>query len=386
MAPRAAVLACGRRFFMEKAQLYALYVFIAGLLVTYITAPYVIRFAVKKGIVDKPGPRRVNVKPMPRMGGPSMFFGMIIVLGLASIWYDNLMWIAVAMTVVFLTGAIDDMRGLGPLPKLAGQFIAAGIIFKAGIRISYIDLPVLGIGYYYFPVWLSAIITIFWIVGITNTLNLIDGLDGLAAGITCIAAITFFLVALQKGQEGSAVLAAGLVGVTAGFLRWNFYPAKTFMGDSGALTLGFLISVLAVNGAFKSATALTYLLPVLALGVPIFDTSFAIVRRLSKGQPVMSTPDKGHLHHRLLAAGLLHRNAVIIIYIMTLCLSIIALLIIKAYLLALYLVAAIAGLVILLVVLGKVRHSRKVLGPLAPGRRDAPPEDAAEENGNPTVE
>jgi len=356
---------------MGKVQLDSLLIFTVGLIVSFAITPFFVRLCHRRGIVDKPGPRRVNTRPVARMGGPAMYLGFMACLAVASLWIDHVFALAAAGTIVFLAGVADDVRGLKPAPKLLAEIIAAIIIFFYWNRIEYISNP-FGSGVLFFPEyrltvaghlyvlkWFAFIVTVFWIVGITNTLNLIDGLDGLAAGITCIASVTFFLVSLQKAQPGSAILSAALVGVTAGFLRWNFYPAKTFMGDSGALFLGFIMSAIAVNGAFKVATALSFLLPVLALGVPIFDTAFAIVRRLGKGQPVMSAPDKGHIHHRLLAAGWLHRDAVILIYIATLVLSIIALVAIHAWLLALYLVAAIAMLVGLLILLGKLKKGKR---------------------------
>lgn len=345
---------------MYITQLRSLELFAIGLFVTFLVTPFFIRICLKHGIMDKPGPRRVNKRPVARMGGPAMYIGFMTAIAVSSLWLDKMLPLAIAATIVFITGVVDDVRGLRPAVKLLGQFVAAIIIFEYWNRIEFINNPFNG--YFYLPTWLSFIVTVFWIVGITNTLNLIDGLDGLAAGITCIASLSFFLVALTKGQIGSALLSAALVGTTAGFLRWNFYPAKTFMGDSGALFLGFLMATIAVNGAFKSTTALTFLLPVFALGVPIFDTSFAIVRRISKGQPVMSAPDKGHLHHRLLAAGWLHRDAVILFYIATLTLSIVAMLVIRAWLLALYLVAAVAALVCLLILLGKVKKKNRQSG------------------------
>lgn len=341
---------------MTDVHYRSLSVFAVALFGAFISTPYFIKLCFARGILDLPGPRRINKRPVARMGGPAMYLGFMAALGVSSLWLDNLLPLAAAATVVFITGVLDDMKGLRPALKLAGQFVGALIICRFWNRIDGWGNP-FG-GYINFPPWVAYTVTIFWIVGITNTLNLIDGLDGLAAGITCIASATFFLVSLEKGQYGSAILSASLVGATAGFLRWNFYPAKTFMGDSGALFLGFVLSSIAVNGAFKGAAALTFLLPVLALGVPIFDTSFAIIRRVSAGQPVMSAPDKGHVHHRLIAAGWLHRDAVILIYAITLCLSVMALLIIGANMLALYLVAAIASLTLLVLLLGKYKRGK----------------------------
>jgi UDP-GlcNAc:undecaprenyl-phosphate GlcNAc-1-phosphate transferase len=331
-------------------------VFFTALAATFLMTPPVVRFALRHGIVDKPGERRVNVRIVARFGGPAMFFGFVAACFVAWPYVDGMLWILLGASIIVATGVIDDVRTLSAGVKLVGQVGAAVLMFATGSRLEFITNP-LG-GYFYFPLWLSFLFTVFWIVGVTNTLNLIDGLDGLAAGITCIASLTFLLVSVQKGQIESALLAALMAGVTAGFLRWNFYPAKTFMGDSGALFLGFMVSVIALKGAFKSTTVLSFLVPVLALGVPIFDTSFAIVRRVKARQPVMTAPDKGHLHHRLLAAGWRHRDAVLLMYIITLALSVAALLIIRAWWLALYLVAGIIVLTGLLIALGKIKPSK----------------------------
>jgi len=190
-------------------------------------------------------------------------------------------------------------------------------------------------------------------------MNLIDGLDGLAAGIVSIATLTFFLVAVSKGQVAGALMSLAIAGAAGGFLRWNFYPAKTIMGDSGAYFLGFTAAALAVNGAFKSTTALTLLIPIFALGLPIFDTGFAIARRLHDHKPVMHEADKGHLHHRLLASGLNHRQSVMVCYLITLALSATSLAIIREWKLALELFAAVAALVVLLIGVGKVVKRKK---------------------------
>lgn len=334
-----------------------LIVFIASVIVTFAATPVFINIARRVGIMDKPGPRRVNVRPTPRFGGPAMVVGLMVALFIVRKGITDWPAIAAGGILMALIGGIDDARGLRASVKLVGQLATAMLVFRLGVRVDFLSNPITG-GMIFIPGWLSFIMTVFWIVGITNTVNLIDGLDGLAAGIVCIASLTFFLAADYRGQESSALIALGLVGATAGFLRWNFYPAKTFMGDAGAYFLGFMVSVIAIGGAFKSTTAVTFLIPVLALGVPIFDTSFAILRRMKKGQSIMSAPDKGHVHHRLLKLGLQHRTAVIYVYITTLFLSVISLLLIKAWWDALQLLAGIALLVPFLILLGKLKKGR----------------------------
>lgn len=332
-------------------------IFILALVVALMFTPPIIRLAVKLGVVDKPGPRRVNVKIMPRMGGPAIMMGFMVATMLVHKRIDAWPGIAAGGLIVFTVGVIDDARGLRAGLKLMGHVLAAVIAYKSGVRIEFVTNP--SGGMIHIPQMISFIITVFWIIGITNAVNLIDGLDGLAAGIVCIAAMTFMLVAIHKGQVPSALMAAALAGSSAGFLRWNFYPAKTFMGDSGAYFMGYTVAVIAVIGAFKSTTALTLLIPVLALGVPIFDTSFAIIRRYNKGMPIMTAADKGHLHHRMLAIGLNHRTAVMVCYGITLLLSAVALALAEAWRLSIALVLCVGLLVIILIVAGKIVKRKK---------------------------
>ncbi len=333
-------------------------VFVVALLGALFTTPILIWLAPKVGAIDMPGPRRVNTKPVIRMGGPAMFIGVVLGIAVAHRHIPEWVPLMLCAAIVLVVGIIDDIHSLGPFVKLAGQIGAAALAFKFGVRIEFMSNPISG-GLIIFPEWLSFCLTIAWLVGITNAINLIDGLDGLAAGIVSIASMTFFLVAVSRGQAKSALLAAAMVGATGGFLRWNFYPAKIIMGDSGAYFLGFTSAMIAVYGAFKSTTALTLLIPIFALGLPIFDTGFAIARRVFNKMPVMSAPDKGHVHHRLLALGWRHRESVIFCYLATLFLSSVALAIVREWLLALYLFISISAFTLLLIGAGKVVKRRK---------------------------
>lgn len=225
-------------------------------------------------------------------------------------------------TAMFLVGALDDLKGLNPRTKLAGQVAGALLAYFLGLRVDFLTNPWDGM---FFLGSLSLPVTVLWLVGITNALNLIDGLDGLAAGVATIAAVTLAVVAWLEGQAQAATAALVLAAVTLAFLRFNFYPAKLFMGDSGAMFLGFNLAALAVLGTAKSTTVLSLLVPVLALGLPILDTSWAILRRLYHGQPIFGA-DKEHLHHRLLRLGLHQRQAVLLIYGMHISLGISAVL------------------------------------------------------------
>ncbi|MCH7320632.1 undecaprenyl/decaprenyl-phosphate alpha-N-acetylglucosaminyl 1-phosphate transferase [Solibacillus sp. MA9] len=286
--------------------------FVAAILLT----PLVKRLAFRLGAVDAPNYRKVHARIMPRLGGLAIYLafmiGILFLKFVTNFESDYLYAILIAATIIVITGIVDDMRELSAKVKLVGQFAAACIVvFVGGIQIVNINLPFggeLDFG------WLGIPLTIVWIVGITNAINLIDGLDGLAAGVSTIALMTLAIMAMLLGNGIVIAMAAILAAATIGFLFFNFHPAKIFMGDTGALFLGFMISVLALLG-FKNVAVISFVIPVIMLGVPISDTFFAIVRRLRSGKK-WSDPDKSHLHHRLLDLGFSHRQTVLIIYAM----------------------------------------------------------------------
>ncbi|MBD8035731.1 MULTISPECIES: glycosyltransferase family 4 protein [Solibacillus] len=286
--------------------------FIAAIILT----PLVKRLAFRLGAVDAPNYRKVHARIMPRLGGLAIFgafmIGILLLKFVTDFQSNYLYAILIAATIIVITGIVDDMREISAKAKLLGQIIAACIVvFVGGIQIENINLPFGGeleFG------WLGIPFTIIWIVGITNAINLIDGLDGLAAGVSTIALITLAVMAMIMGNGIVIAMAAILAAATIGFLFFNFHPAKIFMGDTGALFLGFMISVLALLG-FKNVAVISFVIPVIMLGVPISDTFFAIVRRLRNGKK-WSDPDKSHLHHRLLDVGFSHSQTVMIIYAM----------------------------------------------------------------------
>lgn len=281
---------------------------------TLIITPLVKKLAFKIGATDKPNQRKVHQKIMPRLGGLAIFISFIIgMLVLQPQPQDNTSaWaIVVGASIIIVIGVFDDMLELSAKVKFIGQIVAALIVVLSGVQVDYINLPFggeihLGI--------LSVPLTIIWIVGITNAINLIDGLDGLAAGVSTIALITISGMAMLKGDLFVMSIGAILIGSTLGFLKYNFHPAKIFMGDTGALFLGFMIAVLSLLG-FKNVTVISLIVPVIVLGVPISDTFFAIIRRIVNKQP-LSAPDKSHLHHCMLRLGYSHRQTVLIIYAM----------------------------------------------------------------------
>ncbi|MBF8437402.1 undecaprenyl/decaprenyl-phosphate alpha-N-acetylglucosaminyl 1-phosphate transferase [Halanaerobiaceae bacterium Z-7014] len=289
-------------------------VFLIGLIITYISTPLIRRFAIKLEAVDKPDKRRVNKRPVPNLGGIAIYLGFTAAVLFGSEPAADRTGIIFGGSLIMLIGVIDDIYELRPSVKLFGQLLAAVVLVLSGISIEFISNPfadsMIYLGVFAIPV------TIIWIVGVTNTVNLIDGLDGLAAGVSIIAAATLFIVSLQEGQFITAVLTAALAGSALGFLRFNFYPARIFMGDGGAMMIGFILASVSIIGALKSAAAMTLFVPVLALGIPIFDTAFAIIRRVYYKKPI-ARADHGHLHHRLLALGWNHKQSVLIVYIMS---------------------------------------------------------------------
>jgi len=290
--------------------------FIASILLT----PLVKRLAFRIGAVDAPNYRKVHARIMPRLGGLAIFLAFLIGIAILYPFLINvlpyytseysLLAIILGACIIVATGVIDDMREISAKAKMLGQLAAALIvIFVGGIQIDEVNLPF--VGELDFGL-LSIPLTILWIIGITNAINLIDGLDGLAAGVSTIALITLAVMAFNMGNMFVLAIAAILAAASIGFLFYNFHPAKIFMGDTGALFLGFMISVLALLG-FKNVTFVSLIIPIIILGVPISDTFFAIVRRV-RMKKKWSDPDKSHLHHRLLDMGFTHRQTVLLIY------------------------------------------------------------------------
>jgi UDP-GlcNAc:undecaprenyl-phosphate GlcNAc-1-phosphate transferase len=304
----------------------------AALVVTLGVTPAVRAAGTRWGIVSRPGGRHVHTGVVPRTGGLAMFSGFAA--GLAVEYLGERFWgfsqvlaklgspvtgVVLGVTLVFLVGLLDDIFDLRPWQKLTGQIIAAGVVVAFGVKISFLSNPFSG-GIFLLGV-LSVPLTLFWIVGFANVINLIDGLDGLAAGVTAIAAASFLVLAVQGNVLAAGVFAAAVAGACIGFLRFNFNPASIFMGDGGALFLGFALACIALLGVMKSVAAITLVVPLLIVGVPIFDTFSAIIRRSRHGQPIQ-TADKGHIHHRLLGRGFNQRQTVLIIYIWSVALAV----------------------------------------------------------------
>ena len=305
--------------------------FILAFIVSFVATPYTIRIANKIGAVDIPkDQRRMHTKAMPKFGGPAVILGvlvsMIYLIAVMSIegsldlfstqqYGKKLLGVLLGVIVIAITGTLDDIKTLKPWQELLGQTIAAIIVVAFGTKIEHLDIPFL------YMIGLndvvSTIVTVVWIVGVTNAINLIDGLDGLSSGISLISCISLLIIFLMNGSPMIAtVIVTALSGSLVGFLPFNFSPAKTFIGDTGSNFLGFMLAVVSILGVAKTYTAAVIVLPVIVLGLPIFDVLFAIVRRIIKGKSIKAVfmPDKGHLHHKLVAKGFTPKQAVLILY------------------------------------------------------------------------
>jgi UDP-GlcNAc:undecaprenyl-phosphate/decaprenyl-phosphate GlcNAc-1-phosphate transferase len=277
--------------------------------------PTIGRVGRRLGIVDAPGERRrLHVTPIPRLGGIALFLG-IFVPALAFLQLDGpyrgiVLGAAIAVTV----GVADDFRGLPWWMKLGGQCAAAGVAIGFGVTIDRFTFPYVTNPYLELPGWVAGPATLLWVVAMMNMVNFLDGLDGLAAGICGIAGGTFAVIALSLGKPQAAILSAIVAGACFGFLRHNFYPARIFMGDSGAMLLGFVLATLAIQGLLKTAATVALFFPLFVLAIPIVDTTFVVARRLKYREKVY-VADQAHLHHRFLRRGFSQRRAVMTMYV-----------------------------------------------------------------------
>jgi len=324
----------------------ALLIFAASGVTAALACPLVIALAHRIRALDLPGPRKVHLQPIPRLGGLAVFAGFIAGVALAahlggvlfSDAYVTVYWyaLAAAAALMFFAGLVDDIRGLSFVSKFAVQIAGAVAVWLGGFRIDVVSLPLISesidLGAWSLPV------TVFWIVAVTNAINLIDGLDGLAAGVALIIASSVATIAAFRGFYGVVAASVALVGALAGFLVYNFNPARLFLGDSGSLFLGFVIAVVSIRSSQKGTTAVAVVTPLLIVGLPILDTALAVARRsvrlgragLRQDDPVryllgnvrvLFHADRGHIHHRLMDLGLTHRGSVLTLYALALALA-----------------------------------------------------------------
>jgi UDP-GlcNAc:undecaprenyl-phosphate GlcNAc-1-phosphate transferase len=299
---------------------YAALALLTALVVSFLMTPVVKSFAYKVGAVDVPkDTRRMHKVPIPRLGGLAIFIGfMVSILIFINIRGNSQMQsILMGAVIIVVLGVVDDIMALPAMLKFVVQIGAALIPALNGVVIQAFSNPNI---FSQNPYWalgsLSIPVTVLWIVGITNSVNLIDGLDGLANGVSAISAATMLVIALLASEAQVAIIMAALVGACVGFMPYNLNPAKMFMGDTGATFLGFILATISIQGLFKFYAVISFAVPFLILGLPIFDTSFAFIRRIAHGQNPMH-PDRGHIHHRLIDMGLNQKQAVATLYVIS---------------------------------------------------------------------
>ena len=296
---------------------------VIAFIVSYILTPYMAHVGKKQNMVDIPGHRKIHEEAIPNLGGIVIFFGFLLSLLFVIQIEGQFRILLIGGVIILLLGVIDDITNLSPKYKFVIQMIPAliVIIYNSDLINSFIVSQLKSfdlLGYLLYP------ILIFWIVGVTNSINLIDGLDGLACGISLIALITFFILGLRQNLEALSLISIALAGSMLAFLKFNFYPAKIFLGDSGSTFAGFMLASVGALWVLNSGNTFLIFIPIIILALPIFDTLFAIWRRYRGHHPIFQA-DKGHLHHRLLARGISHKNIVLILWGVSAACSVIAL-------------------------------------------------------------
>ena len=291
---------------------------LCAFVVSFLMCPMVKSFAYKIGAIDVPKDnRRMHKKPVPRLGGLAIFLGFMVSMLLFVKVDHQMQGILLGASIIVVLGVVDDMSPLRAYFKFCVQIFAALVAVFHGVVVQTLSNPnVFADSPYWDLGWLAIPITVLWIVGITNAVNLIDGLDGLACGVSTISAISMLVIALLVSESDVALVMASLVGACLGFLPFNRNPAKMFMGDTGSTFLGYILATISIQGLFKYYAIVSFAVPFLILGLPMFDTLFAIIRRLAHGQNPMA-PDRGHIHHRLIDMGLNQKQAVAALYVIS---------------------------------------------------------------------
>jgi UDP-GlcNAc:undecaprenyl-phosphate GlcNAc-1-phosphate transferase len=291
-------------------------IFAGALVIVLGSIPFVRRAAIRWGFIDQPNARKVHTRPVPRLGGVAIYVGCLVALLAFSdqFYVAQLVSMLVGATLVSFLGVWDDRRGLRPLFKLIVQVAAAGILYATGVQVGVFHNPVLNLG-----------ATLLWVVGITNALNLLDNMDGLSGGVATVACVFFLLLAVMSDQYLVSSLAAALLGACLGFLYYNLNPATIFMGDSGSLFIGFMLAALGIKLRFPdNVPFVTWMIPVVVLGLPIFDTTLVVISRLRRGVNPLTSPGKDHVSHRLVAMGATQREAVLTLYLVCSVLGVLA--------------------------------------------------------------
>lgn len=314
-------------------------IFASALVIVVGIMPLVKRAAVRFGFVDEPSARKLHIRTVPRLGGAAIYLGCITALLIfGDLFYvSQLVSILIGATCVSFLGMWDDRRGLPPLLKLSGQAVASGILIASGIEVSFFPFPLLNL-----------FATVVWVVGITNALNLLDNMDGLSGGVATVACIFFLLLAVMSGQYLVSSLAAALLGACLGFLYYNVNPASVFMGDTGSLFIGFILAALGIKLRFPDNVAfVTWMIPVVVLGLPIFDTILVVISRLRRGLNPLTTPGKDHVSHRLVIMGATQREAVLMLYLVCCALGVVAMFLTQATIIEGYVMGSVLAAVAL---------------------------------------
>lgn len=349
--------------------------FAIALIVSFFSSPIAKRIAVRLNAIDVPkDERRMHKKPIPLMGGLAVIAGFLVSIIYIFVVYqpaELMTWLGevsakkvwgffIGMVIIIAMGAYDDIHPLSSKIKFPIQLIAASIVVLTGTQIKFITISISDVRYVSVGNTLSIILSIFWIAGITNAINLIDGLDGLSAGVSGIASISLFFVSIMMAPDVHvifSVLYIALAGAIMGFLPFNFNPAKIFIGSTGAYFLGFMLSVISIEGATKAYTALTMVVSLIALGLPIFDTLFAILRRVANRRPI-GEGDRGHIHHRLIDMGISPKFSVTILYVVSTALGLISILLANKGVLPTIIIIVI----IFVFVVGGARYFGEIIG------------------------
>lgn len=303
---------------MTSQQLiFLVFSFVIAFVFSFAMTPVVKRFAFKIKAIDVPRDnRRMHKRPIPRLGGLAIIFGFMVSILCFGEMTKSLAATLIGAMIIAVMGIVDDVKALDAKPKFLIQIIAALIVVLFGeLRIKVFTNPIIwsGLPYIVLPEWVSIVFSVLWIVFITNAVNFIDGLDGLAAGVSAIMTVSMVFIAGRLGEYSVAIIGTALMGACFGFLPYNFNPAKIFMGDTGSTFLGFILATLSIQGVFKSYAVISFAVPLLILGLPLFDAIFAMIRRIMKGQSPMHA-DRGHLHHRLIDMGFSQKQTVFILY------------------------------------------------------------------------
>lgn len=304
--------------FQTQSVAYVVLALLSALVISFLMTPVVKSFAYKVGAIDVPkDDRRMHKEPIPRLGGLAIFFGFMVSILLFVEITPEMRGILLGAVVIVVLGVVDDIMALPAMLKFVVQIVAALIPALSGVVIQAFSNPnIFSDNLYWVLGWLSIPFTVLWIVAITNAVNLIDGLDGLADGVSAISATTVLVIALMASEIQVAIVMAALVGACVGFMPYNLNPAKMFMGDTGATFLGYILATMSIQGLFKFYAVISFAVPFLILGLPIFDTAFAFIRRIAHGQSPMHA-DRGHIHHRLIDMGLSQKQAVATLYVIS---------------------------------------------------------------------